>query len=367
MLRSNGADGRGAIGGSFGGELQLKAGDGVQILDNFNVTRGIVFNNALYSSPINPQSLQSFVTLRQTQLKLTGITGITASLTTDGSAVPLAQNVLEAETRYLRQAFHDASNEIHLSVDVFPGNTVTFGHKISIYDINLLSYTGGDILLQAQDNPTPVQVSLTNGTTNYQLTNAQGFVNGATGLQSASGSGVNNALFISDSWKFGGFLLDLGGRGENQSFNEYLQNTASTNLTGNATDLWGTGRYLTGTGSTRYHFNQLGFSWTAGLNYTFSDRFSAYVRANKGVHFLSMSDVLGLPVNNYGPLQTAHNYQRASRLTQTSCMRTSAASIGRSATCLFRSLAFRFPERRQPALARSSTGRTRRDCCIRSF
>ncbi len=304
----NQQDGRGVLGGSFGGEYHYDFGNGVQILDDFNVTRGVAHMSALYSSPVNPESLQTFVTAKESADHLTGITGVTAYYTNNGAAVPLTQNIMEAEVRSLRETFHSESNEVHLSWEAFDGNTLTIGNRTSLYGINELYYTGADILLQAQDNPTPIGVNLTDGTNTWQLTNSQGFANGATGIQADYGHGVNVAFFLSDSWKWNNFLFDAGVRDERQIFDEFAQNSASTNLTGNTYDLWGTGKYLV-PGTTLYHYDRTAASWTVGLNYEFTSDFSAYVRANKGVHFLAFSDVTGLPVNNDGPMQTAYNYQ----------------------------------------------------------
>lgn len=300
-------DGRGVQTITFGGELHQDFGR-IEFVDNLNVNLGVAHMSALYSSPVNPQSLSTFVNARIASNKLTGITGVNAYFTSDGSVAPLDTNIMEAEVRSMRQRFYSVSNELHLSYELFPGNTLTVGNRTAFYGVDLLLYTGSNILLQAKNNPSQVQVSLTNGVNTWQLTNSQGFVNGPTVAQHNTGNALNSAFFASDSWRFGGFLLDFGVREEIQDFDEDVQTSASTNLTGNALNLWGTGKYLTA-GSTRYKYDRSALSWTVGLNYTFAPSFSAYLRANKGVHFLSFSDVTGLPVNNYGPTQKAYNYQ----------------------------------------------------------
>jgi hypothetical protein len=241
--------------------------------------------------------------------KLTGITGVTASLTNNGAAVPLNQNVAEAEVRAVREKFNSESNEIHLSWKIFPGNTLTVGNRMVAYGVNENYYTGADILLQAQNNPTPISVSVRNATTTYQITNAQGFVNGPTTATEDTGTGLNTAFFLSDTWKWNKLLFDAGVRWEDEHLHEYAQNSATESLTGNPTQLWATGKLLTA-GHTFYPYNRTGISWTVGLNYEITPQMSAYVRANHGVHFLDFnSDITGFPPGNDGPVETADNYQ----------------------------------------------------------
>jgi outer membrane receptor protein involved in Fe transport len=304
----NQANGRGVLANTFGGELNWGFGHDVQVFDNFNITHGVAHMTALYSSPVNPESLQAFINANESADKLKGITGINAYYTDNGASVPLNQSVLEAETRYLLQHFHSESNEIHLSWEMFPGNTLTVGNRAVWYGINELYYTGADILLQAKSNPAPIGIDLTNGVNTWQLTNSQGLVNGPTGTNLDNGSGVNTAFFLSDSWKYENWLLDAGVREERQNFHETAENGASGSLTGNPYQLWAKGKYLT-SGSTSYPYDRTAASWTVGLNYEINTSMSAYVRANKGVHFLAFSDVTGLPPGNDGSIETAFNYQ----------------------------------------------------------
>jgi outer membrane receptor protein involved in Fe transport len=304
----NQADGRGAIAATFGGEFHWDFGHGIQVSDDFNVTQGQTHMSPLYSSPVNPESLQAFISAKTPAAIASGITSINAYYTNTGAAVPLTQSVMQAEVRYLMEKFHSESNELHVSWEIFPGNTVTVGNRTAWFGVDEQFDRGADILLQAQNNPAPIGINLTSGGNTYQLSNTQGFTNGLTAISADKGEGMDTAFFLTDTWKWNKFLFDAGVRTENSTFHDNVQNTATANLTGNPLDLWGTGKYLV-PGSTRFPYNATGTSWTVGLDYEITPQMSAYVRANHGVRFLAFSDVINLPQGNYGPLSTADNYQ----------------------------------------------------------
>jgi hypothetical protein len=308
----NQANGRGIELSVVGGEFNWDFGHGVQVLDDFSVSNGVAHMDALYSSGLtpSPQTLQTFLT-GHTPASLSGTTA-SAYYTSTGAAVPLSEEVLEAETRFLSERYHSISNELHASWEIFPGNTLTVGNRTVFYRIRETYYTGADILIQAQSNPTPIGINLTNGTGTYQLASPQGFLNGPGGTNNGAnydnGTGNNVAFFLSDSWKIGGFLFDAGVRDERQQFNYTAENSATVNYTTDPYLLWAHGGTLT-PGSTAFDYDRTAPSWTVGLNYEFNPVFSAYVRTNHGVHFLAFSDIQGLPQGNPGPNQTAQNYE----------------------------------------------------------
>ncbi|WP_174285349.1 TonB-dependent receptor [Sphingomonas bacterium] len=303
----NMANGRGPTQYVVGGTFNWDFGNGLQLQDSMNYVRGTQHMNAFYSSGINPTALSTYIGNQEKTFKIPATATVRAFYTTDGSAADLNQQISTQELRYVDEKYHNFSNELRLSYEVFPGNTVTVGDYVARYGIDLLQYSGAKMLLQAKSNPTPIGVDLTSGGTVYHLASGAGFVNGPTGSIHNTGETLNNAFFLSDTWKVGRFLFDAGIRRETQTFDEHVGNTASGSLSGDPTQLYNSSaNYLT-PGSQLIHYNKSGISWTVGLNYRFSDNSSAYVRVNKGVHFPAFSDLtLTLPDI---PLQTARNYQ----------------------------------------------------------
>jgi len=280
-------------------------------MDDLNYSTGSTVMDALYSSGVNPTSIQAFAVSQEKADKLTGITGINAITTSNGAAASLGSNLLEAEVRYAKVKFHSESNEIHLSEDLFAGNTLTVGNITSLYGISELYYTGAHILLEAQNNPSPIDVTLTNGTTTYQLTNSQGFISGPSGTNLDLGTGYNTAFFLSDSWKIGNWLFDAGMRAEREILRETAQNTVNGNYTNNPSLLWAHGlSYAPGT--VTYPLDQTASSYSVGANYEITPAMSAYARVNQGVHFLSFSDLTagGFVAGGASPpVERAHNYE----------------------------------------------------------
>ncbi len=304
----NMANGRGPDMFTVGGEFKKNFADGLQLLDDVSYSNGTTHMVAFYSAG-NPETLSTYIASAEaadTQLP----SGLTASAyyTNTGAAASLGQNVLTQDLRYVAESFRSASNEIHLSYDVVPGNTVTVGNYTTLYRANELVYNGADMLLQAQSNPAPIGINLTNGVNTWQLSSPEGFVTSSSSATHIMSTGVNTAFFLTDRWKFNQFLLDAGVRAEHEAFNDNYQNTASGSLSGNPDELYNlTAQYFV-PGTQRVGYSKSGVSWTAGLNYEIDPRMSVYVRANEGVHFAAFSDVTAANISHF-PLQSARNYQ----------------------------------------------------------
>ncbi len=308
----NMADGRGPNMLSLGAEYNWNFGNGLQVVDDLGYTQGTVGMDALYSTSSttagqNPETLSAYIANQEKADKLTGITGVNAYYTSTGAAAPLTQNVLTDELRYLREGFRSVSNEIHLSYDVFPGNTVTVGNYTALYSIHELEFTGSDILLQAQNDPSPIGINLTNGTSTWQLASSQGFVTAPSKAITLNANGFKAAFFIADTWKVGSWLFDAGVRDEHETFRDFFGNTAKGSLSGDKFELYNsTAQYLV-PGSTAVPYNRTGVSWTVGANYEFNPHMSAYIRVNNGVHLAAFSEVsTGTP---HIPLQKSYNFE----------------------------------------------------------
>ena len=302
------ANGRGPELKVIGADFNWDFGHGLQLLDDLSYSDGAVSMNSIYSAA-SPTPLSSYIASKETSNKLPSTLAINAVYTTSGAAVPLTQNVLTEDLRWAKDKYHSISNEVHLSKDLFPGNTLTVGNITALYGATFIQYDGSDILLPAVSNPTPIGITLSNGANSWQVTSPQGITNGVTGATGTSSTGYNTAFFLSDSWKLDKWLFDAGIRTERQMFNEHVWNTASADLDGNPNTLWTTGQYFV-PGYRTISYRKTASSWTAGLNYEITPTMSAYARVNEGVHFPSFSDLSGLPAALTSvPLERAHNYQ----------------------------------------------------------
>ena len=84
------------------------------------------------------------------------------------------ENVTVQNPEFIPKKIRSASNEFRLSKELFEGNTLTVGNYTAVYSMDHAEYDGLNQLLQAKSNPNPIVVTLSDGTNNYALTDAQG-------------------------------------------------------------------------------------------------------------------------------------------------------------------------------------------------
>ena len=308
----NMADGRGPNMYTLGGEFKWNFNNGLQVLDDLSYSNGVEHMNAFYSTSLNPESLSTYIANAEAADKLPSGLVASAYYTNTGASAALSQNVVPMTLRYVHETFNSVSNEIHLSYDIFHGNTLTAGNYSSLYGVNDIVYNGANILLQAVSNPTPIGINLGNGANTYQLSSSEGFVNAPTSAMDLYGRAFDSAFFLTDRWKFGKFLFDAGVREEHVGFTDHFQNTASGSLSGNRNQLYNSSAQYLIPGYNRVGYSKGGLSWTIGLNYEINPLMSAYIRANEGVHFAAFSDVSASNISHF-PLQSANNYQAGYR------------------------------------------------------
>lgn len=144
-----------------------------------------------------------------------------------------------------------------------------------------------------QDRPVPAQITLdaNNGQT-YEVTSPEGFMNvGWSGSDDGETTQGLFALFFGHNWKISPKLtLDYGLRYENissEGFNSIATPNPRQNdptfggRDGNPLTLWDNGGGTAGT-PVNYDYNLNSVSYTAGLNYKFSDEQAIYARFARG-------------------------------------------------------------------------------------
>ncbi|HTV86098.1 MAG TPA: TonB-dependent receptor [Dyella sp.] len=303
------AKGRGSNLRSFGGNFDWDFGNGWTISDKANFTFGQMNTISFFSTGANPSTLSSYIA---TQAAADGIpAGYTATASyTNGQTADMGQNVTTQGLWYVHKRITSASNEFHISKELFDGNTLTLGNFTDVYTDHDTWFLGNNMLLQAVSNPNPIVVDINSGGNTYQLSSDQGFVSGPTYALQERWNGFNTAFFLTDSWKIDQWLIDAGFREERQQVSGGLINPTTGDLDDNLYTLYNNNaEYLNyNAGETYIKYTKSAPSWTIGANYEFTPNMSAYVRLNDGVHFPGFDDLRGsYPVVT--PVEKIHNQE----------------------------------------------------------
>jgi len=298
------ANGRGAKMNFFGANLDLDLGQGWKLEDKFLYSGGDMDTNALFSGS-NPLSLSD-----QLSSMGTSSAAATASYVTGGAVDPNS-SVIAQGWWYIHKHLSNVNNDLRLSKQLFPGNTLTAGVYLAHYTMDDKWSLGNQMLMSNTPNATPITVSYVKNGLTYQATDKQGFL-GYGGYNIAqNGVGDNRALYLSDTWKLNQWLLDASVRHEQEDLYNNVCNFKSTGaggLDGNALTLYDNNFNVCDGTYTRYNNKQNLTSWTVGANYEFNANSSAYVRANAGGHFNDFDN--GVRGNaNPSPLQTMNNLE----------------------------------------------------------
>jgi outer membrane receptor protein involved in Fe transport len=302
------SDGRGADLNYFGSELKESFGNGWSISNNFIFDGGYVDTHALVNNA-NPLTLSSYVAGLTLPAPLTPA-DVNATFV-NGTPVSGNQSVVTQQVWYVQKKITSLSDEFRLIKDLGFGNTLTAGLYVTHFTDNDNWSLSSNVLITNQPNASPVLLSAAAGGNIYQVSSPQGVVNANGGyyiLQ--NGDATDIAPYISDSWKIGPWLFDVGARLEHINLAQETTNTSPVQM-GTTFDLWDNAVDLPNGTWSHGDANHTMPTFSGGANYEFNDNMSAYVRINNGVHFQNFDDVrcnnTGCPNNT--PLQTVRNYE----------------------------------------------------------
>ncbi|HVK52816.1 MAG TPA: TonB-dependent receptor plug domain-containing protein, partial [Pseudoxanthomonas sp.] len=235
------ADGRGAKMFFLGGNFDYSFDNGWSISDRFLFDEGDMDTNALFSGN-NPVLLQDQLYTAGTPGGFPDIPlGSATANYVGGGAVPLTQSVIQQGWWSIHKHLKSFSNDFRLSKDLFEGNTLTIGLYVNHYSMSDKWSLGNQMLMTNEPNARPIVVSyVENGVTKYR-TDSQGFSDFGGYHIAQHGSATNMALYLSDSWRIGKWLLDLSGRLENQDatnnvcnfIRDEVENDTAIDLDGN--------------------------------------------------------------------------------------------------------------------------------------
>ena len=216
--------------------------------------------------------------------------GGTASFSDGGGVIAdMGTPVIQIEPWSVEKEIRSFTDETHLSKEIFKGDTLTVGGYFSDYSSNDLWYLGNQELVSLEMRPRLVDVALDNGA----RSTLNGMMSSAFNYDfAADWNGRNVAIYVADEYKATDALrLDAGLRYEDEHIDGTGRNMTTGDLDGNPLTIYDNKlAYFDGT-SKPYSFGAARPSWTLGANYDLSKQYSAFARANSGVHFPMFDDL----------------------------------------------------------------------------
>ena len=305
------SDGRGAALNYFGSELKESFSNGWSISNNFIFDGGHVNTHALINNG-NPLTFSDYISGLTLPPALTAAD--VQAVFPSGQPVSPGQNVILQQVWFIQKKLTSVIDEFRVIKDIFEGNTLTLGLYAAHYTMNDNWSLGSNVLTTNEPNAAPIILSATAGGDLYQVSSPQGLqANGGYNILQ-NGHATNVAAYLSDSWKIGRWLVDVGVRGEHLNLSQETSNLANVQM-GSAFDLWNNAVALPDGSFSHGDATHTRPTYSGGVNYEFNDHMSAYVRANNGVRMQNFDDVRcnvyngsnGCP--SHVPLQTMENYE----------------------------------------------------------
>jgi hypothetical protein len=305
------ANGRGAQMYFLGANFDHELGNGWSISDRLLYNAGDVDTNALFSGS-NPATLNDELYVIPTDLGGFALPPGSATATfVGGGAVPADQSVIHQGWWFIHKELENLNNDFRVSKELFEGNTLTVGLYLAYYTMDDEWALGNQMFMTNEPNATPITVSFVNamGET-AQLTDEQGFLDNGGFNITQKGHSFNRAVYLSDSWRIGQWLLDASLRWENQDTTNRVCALSNVDLDGNPLTLYNNSVPVCNGTVNVTEYDEDFTSWTVGANYSFTDSMSAYGRVNRGGHFLDFDNgIRGSTTGNTDPMQVVRNYE----------------------------------------------------------
>jgi outer membrane receptor protein involved in Fe transport len=305
------ANGRGAKMFFFGANYDQELGGGWSIVDKFLVNGGDVDTNALFSGS-NPATLDDELYNIPTNLGGFQLPAGSATATfAGGGAVAADQDVIHQGWWFIHKELQNINNDFRISKEIFDGNTLTAGVYLAYYEMDDEWALGNQMFMTNEPNARPITVSYLNGLgQTVQHTDAQGFLDYGGFNITEKGHAFNKAIYLSDSWRIDRWLIDASVRWENQEATNRVCNLSNVNLDGDPLTNYDNAVPVCNGTIARTDYDEDFTSWTVGANYSFTDNMSAYVRINRGGHFLDFDNgIRGATTGNTDPTQVVKNYE----------------------------------------------------------
>ena len=305
------AEGRGAQMLFVGADFDHELASGWSITNKLLANGGDVDTNALFSGS-NPASLFDELYTIPTNLGGFALPAGSATATfVGGGTVADDQSVIHQGWWFIHKQLQSINNDFRLSKQLSDDNTLTLGLYLAYYEMDDEWALGNQMFMTNEANAQPITVSFLNamGETTL-LTDDQGFLDYGAYNIAQRGHAFNSAVYLSDSWRAGKWLLDASVRYEKQDATNRVCNLTNVNRDGNTLTLYDNAVPTCNGTFAITDYDEDYTSWTVGANYSFTDFMSAYVRVNRGGHFLDFDNgIRGQTTGNTPPMQLVRNYE----------------------------------------------------------
>jgi outer membrane receptor protein involved in Fe transport len=315
------AKGRGANLHMFGSDLDLQLNDSISLSNKLMYSAGEVDCYCLFNN-LPPQTLSSFIGSQILKVNanpaITGTYGPatsgTATLVGTGATVDPNSFVASMGFWIVQKHIQSFTDDLRFTFDLGFGDKLTVGGYLATYSSDDHWWLGNNQLITGTQNAQLVDLTLNNG---VNVTNPAGQLGAAFFTLNENWSGRNTALFASDQWKFGPWLLDAGYRVEQQVDHGSIENDSSVNLDVDPRNLYSKGVSVpngtfnqgvncdTSGGKECTEYNHTFGSWSVGANYEITPHMSVYGRINQGNHFPGFDDLR----NGQPQHQSIKNYE----------------------------------------------------------
>ena len=305
------AEGRGAQMWFLGANYDLDLENGWTISNKFLANGGDVDTNALFSGS-NPATLFDELYTIPTDLGGFALPAGSATATfVGGGVVPDDQSVIHQGWWFIHKELQNVNNDFRLSKELFEGNTLTVGLYLAYYEMDDEWALGNQMFMTNEPNAVPITVTYLNGTgQTVFFTDEQGFLDNGGFNITEKGHAFNSAIYLSDSWRVGQWLLDASVRYENQDATNKVCVLSNVDLDGNPLTQYNNAVPVCNGTFAITDYDESFTSWTVGANYSFTDSMSAYARINDGGHFLDFDNgIRGSTTGNTPPMQEIRNYE----------------------------------------------------------
>jgi len=309
-LTANLADGRGSNLHTFGNNLDLDIADGVHLSNKLQYSGGDAPTIGIFTGSAPPVTISSFIAssvasanANKGAVAAGGLaTGGAATYVNGGGAVNPNQYVISNGFWVVDKQLQTFTDDLRFTFQLVPGNDLTVGGYFAAYSSNDTWYLGNNELMTATPNASLIDLTLNNGA----IISNNGLTSASTFTLIDRYQGTNYAMFASDSWRIGPWLLDGGFRIEQQKVDGTIENDTATNLSTNPLSLYNQGVSVPNGTFTTYNcdetlalgnahectqFKKTKGSGAVGATYEITPHMSLYARADQGVHFPSFDDL----------------------------------------------------------------------------
>jgi len=305
------AEGRGAQVIFVGADFDHELSGGWSITNKFLANGGDVDTNALFSGS-NPAPLFDELYTIPTNLGGFALPAGSATATlVGGGAVAADQSVIHQGWWFIHKELESVNNDFRLSKALSDDNTLTLGVYLAYYEMNDEWALGNQMFMTNQPNAQPITVNYVDGLGQTVLfTDEQGFLDNGGYNITEHGHAFNDAIYLSDSWRVNKWLLDASVRYENQEASNRVCNLTNVDTDGNPLTAYNNSVPVCNGTFSITDYDEDYTSWTVGANYSFTDFMSAYVRVNRGGHFLDFDNgIRGHATGDTPPMQLVRNYE----------------------------------------------------------